>query len=259
VRPAASAIDWTDLGTRIGDRSRPLAAATVERIRDGLQQFAPLDDQGDDIANGTGPVGPPMLVPAGGTWNTTATTVADPMRTRTTRDTEALVTPPLVEGITPPIAVTVNHDGHGRAYPLHARPLPSRTTKIGDGIATTEAFIAMLRRNGSAMGLDEPLAAMTTARHHALVVPYRKGSAKTTADPLLTLGTRDSAALVQPEPAVEECRFRMLKPREQLRAQRFPDTYTVTGNKSEQTMQAGNAVSANVAQWLGQITTQVLV
>jgi DNA (cytosine-5)-methyltransferase 1 len=43
----------------------------------------------------------------------------------------------------------------------------------------------------------------------------------------------------------------MLKAREHLRAQRFPDTYIVTGNQAEQTMQAGNAVSANVAHWLG--------
>jgi DNA (cytosine-5)-methyltransferase 1 len=50
----------------------------------------------------------------------------------------------------------------------------------------------------------------------------------------------------------------MLKPREHLRAQRFPDTYVVHGNKGEQTMQAGNAVSANVAQWIGQQVAKVL-
>jgi DNA (cytosine-5)-methyltransferase 1 len=50
----------------------------------------------------------------------------------------------------------------------------------------------------------------------------------------------------------------MLKPREHLRAQRFPDSYVVTGNKGEQTMQAGNAVSANVAQWLGSRVAAVL-
>jgi DNA (cytosine-5)-methyltransferase 1 len=50
----------------------------------------------------------------------------------------------------------------------------------------------------------------------------------------------------------------MLKPRESLRAQRFPDTYTVTGNQAEQTMQAGNAVSANVAQWIGERLAAVL-
>jgi DNA (cytosine-5)-methyltransferase 1 len=57
---------------------------------------------------------------------------------------------------------------------------------------------------------------------------------------------------------VEDCRFRMLQPREHLRAQRFPDSYVVTGNKGEQTMQAGNAVSANVAQWIGQQIAAVL-
>jgi len=50
---------------------------------------------------------------------------------------------------------------------------------------------------------------------------------------------------------VEECHYRMLQPREQLLAQRFPRDYIVHGNRGEQTMQAGNAVPANVAQWLG--------
>ena len=50
----------------------------------------------------------------------------------------------------------------------------------------------------------------------------------------------------------------MLKPREHLRAQRFPDHYIVTGNHGEQTMQAGNAVSANVAHWLGRVIAAVL-
>lgn len=48
-----------------------------------------------------------------------------------------------------------------------------------------------------------------------------------------------------------DCYYRMLKPREHLRAQRFYDDYIVTGNVGEQTMQAGNAVPCNVAQWIG--------
>jgi DNA (cytosine-5)-methyltransferase 1 len=73
------------------------------------------------------------------------------------------------------------------------------------------------------------------------------------------MATRDSAALVQPDDAdVSECRLRMLKPREHLRAQRFHDSYIVTGNQGEQTMQAGNAVSANVAHWLGTALAEVL-
>lgn len=50
----------------------------------------------------------------------------------------------------------------------------------------------------------------------------------------------------------------MLKPREHARAQRFPDDYGVVGNSSEQTMGFGNAVSSNVAQWLGGIIIQLL-
>ncbi|MDG5782981.1 DNA cytosine methyltransferase, partial [Mycolicibacterium fortuitum] len=50
---------------------------------------------------------------------------------------------------------------------------------------------------------------------------------------------------------VADCRFRMLTPREHARAQRFPDTYRAMGNKAEQTMGFGNAVSSNVSQWLG--------
>jgi DNA (cytosine-5)-methyltransferase 1 len=76
---------------------------------------------------------------------------------------------------------------------------------------------------------------------------------------LHTLATRDSAALVQPDDLdISECRLRMLKPREHLRAQRFPDTYRVLGNQGEQTMQAGNAVSSNVAHWLGCALARVL-
>jgi DNA (cytosine-5)-methyltransferase 1 len=44
----------------------------------------------------------------------------------------------------------------------------------------------------------------------------------------------------------------MVQPREQLHAQRFPAEYVVHGTKGEQTMQAGNAVPCNVAQWIGQ-------
>ncbi|WP_117215128.1 DNA cytosine methyltransferase [Allorhizocola rhizosphaerae] len=237
VLPAAAAIDWSDLGRRIGDRAEPLADNTMTRIRAGLSMFAdrhvlltvnhaghdgrahpadaaPLPAQTKRIGNGI--ISPPMLVPAGGTWNNTASAVTAPMRTRTAREAEALLTP--------------------------------------------EPFIAVLRKHGTAHSIDQPLRTIAAGgHHHALVVPYRRGNKPTTTgDPLRTMSTRDSGALVQPAVAVEDCRFRMLKPREQLRAQRFPDTYQVLGNVGEQTMQAGNAVSANVAQWLGQQVTTAL-
>jgi DNA (cytosine-5)-methyltransferase 1 len=168
VRPAADAIDWTDLGTRIGDRTRPLAAATMDRIRAGL----------------------------------------------TAHPTDLAATPFVVE-----------YRNHSTAEPV-TRPLATVTAQ---------------------------------GNHHALVIPYRAGNLPTTTDrPLHTLSTRDSAALVGRAPAVEDCWFRMLQPREQLTAQRFPADYIVRGTKGEQTMQAGNAVSVNVAQWIGTRVSEAL-
>lgn len=216
VRPAASAIDWSDLGIRIGDRPalkmRPLAASTPRKIGMGLEKHRV------------------------------------------------------------PSIVTVNHSapGDGRAVPAASWPLATRTVRIGDGIAVPPLvhgpFITELRGGGSSTrAISDPLATITAGgNHHGLVVPYRRGAAKTTGEPLHTVATRESAGLIlgadsaPAEIALEDCYYRMLSPREHLRAQRFTDDYTVLGNGGEQTMQAGNAVPANVAQWIASRLLEVL-
>jgi len=277
VLPAAAAIDWSDLGQRIGDRSRPLAAATLRRIRAGLQLFAEptvvracgADRDGSATLRAWPAAGGPLgarltsgadglatgafLTPAGGTWNDIPTAVEEPMRTRTTRDTEAVLVPPFE---VPPFVTMLrrNGDATGMADPLAT--LAAGGNHHGLTVPPGAFYVKHFTPRGDwrQMSKDarvEPLGSITGADHHSLVVPYRHGRAKTTDEPLHTVATRDSAALVRPDLDVEDCRFRMLKPREHLRAQRFPDTYIVTGNQGEQTMQAGNAVSANVAHWLG--------
>jgi len=281
VLPAAAAIDWTDLGQRIGDRAKPLAAATMRRLEAGLAMFAE----------------PVVATVAGNTYEHGAyrrvwPAFGAPLTARQATGTDAVAVPPFM--------VNVNHPD-ARLYPAHGDALPTRTVKIGDGVAMPQPFVTMLRRNGTATGAaDEPLAtvaaagkhhaltvppgafyvknydgnarpphlckdvaaepfgAITTRDHHALVVPYRRGRAKTTGEPLHTVATRQSAALVQPAVDVEDCHYRMLKPREHLRAQRFPDSDVVVGNLGEQTMQAGNAVPCNAAQFIGERLLEVL-
>lgn len=235
VRPAASIIDWSNLGVRIGDRAenglRPLAPNTVKRIKAGLTMLGEqrmvltVNHSGHDgravpadaapLPTRTVKIGEAVLVPAGGQWNTQPTAAAAPMRTRMANEKgyEALLTPPQAQ----------------------------------------DSFIVTARRNGTAKSVAEPVSTVSAqGRHHWLVVPYRNANTKTTGDPLHTLATRDSAGLVAPAPAIEDCHYRMVQPREQLLAQRFPADYIVRGNKGEQTMQAGNAVSCNVAQWVGE-------
>ncbi|CAK7284900.1 DNA cytosine methyltransferase [Streptomyces misionensis] len=246
VRPASDVIMWDDIGQRIGDRARPLVPNTMRRIAAGLAKFPHQPSvvtlthgkDGTDRAfaphtrplpTRTAKLGEALLVPVGGSWNDTASPVGEPMRTRTTRESEALL--------------------------------------------TVDPFIVEFRNNCDAAPIDAPLSTIATARHHGLVVPdgdvgtrarntlvipYRKAAPKTAAEPLHTLSTRDSAAVVRSAPAIEDCYFRMLQPREQLRGQRFPDTYEVVGSKAAQTQQAGNAVSVNVARWIGERLKPVL-
>lgn len=241
VRPAASIIDWTNLGVRIGERGeqgmRPLAANTVKRIRAGLnllgdqRMVLTVNHGGHDgravpadtapLAARTVKIGDAVLVPSGGTWNTTPTRASEPMRTRLAnpKGFEALLTPPQAD----------------------------------------DSFIVTLRRNATARPVGEPVDTVTAkGRHHWLVIPYRNAATKTTGEPLHTLSTVDSAGIASPAPALEDCHYRMIQPREQLLAQRFPADYIVHGNKGEQTMQAGNAVSCNVAQWIGERVTAAL-
>ena len=347
VLPAASAIDWSDLGTRIGDRKRSLAVNTLRRVKAGLEMFGqpvtvaaggnsyerpgsgyvrawPAYDSPMTTRNCTGeqalatpapfltllrsgrirnsdPHGEPLaammasgsnhglVLPVGGAnHDQPATGTGEPLRTRVTRDTDALVTPPFItmlrgpenapRGVDEALATVTTGRNHALTVPPFITELRRNqdARAVGEPLSTVatsgwhhaltvpESFLlknygGYLTPGQNVMSVHGPVGPVTANDHHALVVPYRRGRATTTGEPLHTLATRESAALVQPDDEeVLNCRLRMLKPREHLRAQRFWDHYVVKGNQGEQTMQAGNAVSANVANWLGRAVAAVL-
>ncbi|MBT2508860.1 DNA cytosine methyltransferase [Streptomyces sp. ISL-98] len=242
VRPAASIIDWTNLGVLIGDRPQhklpPLAANTVTRIRKGLEL---LGDRRMVVT-----------VNHGGHDGRSFPADAAPLPARTAKIGDAILVP---DGA----FYVKNYGGNARPVDMVrsiAEPFGTVTARDGHALAVPppadDSFIVTLRRNSTARPVSEPVDTVTgQGRHHWLVVPYRNAATKSVGEPLHTLGTVDSAGLLGPAPALEDCHYRMIQPREQLLAQRFPEEYIVLGNKGEQTMQAGNAVSCNVAQWLG--------
>jgi DNA (cytosine-5)-methyltransferase 1 len=278
VRPAASVIDWTDLGERIGDRRKPLAAKTMERIRAGLAKYPtgrtvvtvnhdghdgrafPADDA--PLPTRSTKVGEGILVPAGGTWNHDATGTGEPMRTRLANEKgyEALVAQPA--------SLIVEFRRNGTAEPVGA-PLATVTAQgnhhglvVPEGAIYVKHYGGRARPEDMSKPVDHPLGTITTSDHHALVVPYRNASARPADQPMHTLATRESAGLLSPigplPVEVEDCTFRMLTPREHLGAQAFPADYRVHGNKGEQTAQAGNAVSVNAARFIGERLAVVL-
>lgn len=303
VLPAAAAIDWTDVGVRIGDRTRPLAANTLRRIKAGLVMF-----------------GQPVTVAVGGnTWERPGSGYVrawpageTPLNARVGTPGEALATPQpfltllrsgrirnLAVNGEPLATIVTEGSNHGLVLPVGGpnhdqpgtgtgEPMRTRLLRDTDALVLGEPFITTLRGGMDASPVHDPAPAAMARSHDALTVPpfllKNKGgyctddqNVSSAWEPVSSVTTRDGHALVVPfrgrrsrpaggdpaavaadDPDVMECRLRMLKPREHLRAQRFPDAYVVTGNQSEQTMQAGNAVSANVAHWLGRAVAEVL-
>jgi DNA (cytosine-5)-methyltransferase 1 len=122
---------------------------------------------------------------------------------------------------------------------------------------------AMVMRNNSSKGNGgehctpaiEPLRTLTTAGHqslvdwqHLLIPYYGTGTARTVAEPVGALSTRDRYALVSGTVDIADVLFRMLEPHEIGRAMSFATAYTVLGNKREKVRQYGNAVTPNVAE-----------
>ncbi len=254
VVPAAAAIDWSlPPGRKIGERvdahgnPNPLKPATVARIENGLLRY-------------TGP----FLAPAGGTWRDAATPLDVPMPTRTTRDSDGLVSPPLV------VPCTGRHNTYARTV---TGPLPTQTTRQENALVMPPV-IAELRGGGSrhkVRAVDQPLSTFSAqGTHHGLVqaegitgvrwnellVPYyRTGRAHPVSEPMGTLTTHDRYSVVaRPDtvevPDVVDCHFRMLTPAEIAAGMAFDPDYKVKGSNRDQVRGFGNAVTPPCAEVL---------
>jgi DNA (cytosine-5)-methyltransferase 1 len=231
--PAATAIDWGLPGQRIGDRHRPLAAATIARIEAGLRRYGHQ----------------PTLVPAGGTWRNDPTPVGEPFTTRTTSETDAMVVP--------------YYSGDVTADPA-TQPLRTLTATDRFGVA----FLAELRGGGStARPVTSPLSTLSAGGTHHMLVRHHtaRGDAgqmsTPVTEPIRTVLASSRQSLLswgQQPPVVEDCTFRMLQPGEIQAAMAFRSDYRVLGNKREQVRQLGNAVTPPAAEVLIRALATVL-
>lgn len=283
IMPAAAAIDWTDLGERLGDREKPLVDSTMRRIRMGLEMIsnpALIAARGNTYDSASG---------SGNQYLRADDPTVRPMPTQTGTAQSAIAS-------SGKVVFATNHGGSdGRPFDPSGRPLPTRSTKNGEALVMTEPFVTVLRNHAGPTAIDEPLPTFAAGGfHHALtippgsfvmsqyggqlegqaranrpvtdplapmvatsrpslVVPYRRGARPhSPGEPLSTMATHEQHGLMTGAPIdLDDVYFRMLTPREAANAQRFPADYTIYGTKGEQQMQAGNAVAVNVAQWIG--------
>ena len=222
VLPAAVAIDWSLPGQRIGDRAKPLAPKTLARIEAGLKKFArpiTLEAAGNTFERRPGvrtwPVDQPvttqtttatkalaydpLIVPAGGTWRSEASSAAEPMPTHTTRENDGLAVLPFitelrggsnVRSVADPLATVATSGGHhGLAVPPLLVPVEGRdgkeASRATDPLRTQTArnetglawlpFMVKLRGGGDqGRGLSAFDALGTVSadgNHHGVVTP----------------------------------------------------------------------------------------
>ncbi|MFC9897280.1 DNA cytosine methyltransferase [Nocardia sp. NPDC127579] len=239
--PAASAIDWSLPGYRIGDRKRPLAANTMARIEAGIRKF--YGEQPCAVPQNNRAHIPGLLVPAGGTRRDKATSLLTPMPTRTTTENDGLLVP--VEG------------RDGKTARSLAEVMRTQTARNETGL-----LMPYYTHGGSAPA-SAPHRTLTAVDRYALVVPLRNhNTAKPVIEPLDTFaaaGNHHSLLTAAKVPAdVRDWLFRMLEPHEIAAGMAFPDTYRILGNKRERVRQAGNAVTPPAARDLGYAVAESL-
>lgn len=276
--PALAVLDWADLGTRLGDRAKPLAPKTMARIEAGLLRHArpitlaaaghtferrpgvrtwpadaPMVTQ--TATNSTGIACPPLMVPAGGTWNDDAAPVTGPMRTRTTTECEGLAFPPFLVPL---------RSGRDRSIPVDGQLATIVANGSGHALAVPGGAMIMRNNEGGAemcTSVADVLRTLTTKGHQSLVswpqilVPYNgTGVARTVLEPAGTLPTHERYALATGELPfdLDEVWFRMLKVAEIQAAMAFRPDYVILGKSvSVRVRQLGNAVTPPAAEVIG--------
>ncbi|WP_344845040.1 DNA cytosine methyltransferase [Kribbella ginsengisoli] len=239
--PSLAALDLSNLGTRIGDRDKPLALSTMARIERARQRLGEF---------------PAVLMPAKATrgserhpWQ--------PMSTQTSQQETAVV-----------FAVD-NFQGIARGA---GDPLP--TQGGSETMALLSSAVIPFRKNTTPTMHAEAMPTVTAEQVPGLLFAswYKQNGSTGTetaphplTDPFGALTSRDTTALVfaewqqtLAERRIEDLKFRMMGPHEIGRGSGFdPDfgdyhgTYIVWGSARDQVDGYGNAVTPAVGEWIG--------
>jgi DNA (cytosine-5)-methyltransferase 1 len=260
---AFNCIDWTIPGEKIGDRKKPLAAKTIERIKAGLERYSGqgfiLDltyKNGIRVKGLTENVSTqttfqdksivmPFLIKHEHSRHLNLKSANEPGFTQTTCDSIGFVVPQLVSNyspgyskpITEPSGTITCQDHHGLLIPFAINLY--KFSDINKPIRTQQA-------GGVHHGI------VTGKAWNTFIASYYSGSNGTfhISDQMPTVTTNDRAGFCSIEERIDDCYYRMLKPHEVQKAMAFADNYIVLGNSKEKVKQLGNAVTPPVMKWI---------
>lgn len=266
---AFNAIDWTDLGTKIGDRTKPLSDATYRRIEYGLKKYK----DGPFLSLGYKP---------GYNMDT-----SKPFGTITARDHHQLVTPFVINGqhstgigerireiseqfftfTTEPhqylVSPFIIKEEHASQMNIRSVGQAFQTQTTRQSMALVIPSILGFNRTDMFRPATNPLTTIMTQPKHGLIIPekwrsflasyYKTPQAACVTEPMNTVTTRDRHQLItsfDQDVRIEDCYFRMLKPQEVKLGMAFDPEYIVLGDGKAQVRQLGNAVTPPVMEFL---------
>lgn len=187
-------IDWSDLGRSVFNRKKPLAEATQKRIANGIRKYI-IDAES------------PYIV----------------------EDGRAMSFIIQYHGET--------KDGDSRGQLLTE---PIKTIDTSNRYGLVSAFVAKYYKTGIGQGCDEPIHTITTSPGHFglvsafLIKYYGSGTGQQVNEPLATITTKDRFGLVNvvldikgEKYIISDIFLRMLKPRELMLMQGFPEDYII--------------------------------
>ena len=265
---AFNCIDWSDIGTRIGDRSRPLSENTIKRIEYGLKKYGsqPLNivhySPGyakpitDSFATITGNDHQSLCMPF--VVNDQQSTGIG-FRVKGANETLPTIATSHRLNLVMPFILKEEHSSNEDA----ARNIDGafQTQKTRQSMALVTPFLVEMKGQSNARKIKDPLSCVTSIPYHGLITDkslnsfltyfYGQAQASGMNEPVGTVTTKDRFAIVNyNEPKVEDCYFRMLKPQEIKLAMAFDQKYIVCGSQKDQVKQLGNAVTPPAMQWL---------
>lgn len=267
-RGVRECLDFSDLGTSIFGRKKPLAANTMRRIVAGLRKYCGLEFQMD-------------MLGSDGADGCRLRSIDEPLRTQHTSNRTAIVRPFIVKlrnsetvaSVEDPLSTVsaggqhhmlcrpfvLDHFRNGAASPI-SEPIGAQVTHDRFSMVTP----MVLGQHGAAQchSVDEPCPTVATRGAIRLITPCvidmshpgdRNDERRVIGgdDPLNTITTRNnSAAVMLPvleDGRVIDIRIRMLKPEELAAAHSFPADYKLTGNRGDKVKQIGNSVPVMTA------------
>lgn len=256
--PCGDYIDWSDLGSSIFDRKKPLAENTQRRIANGIKKFI-IDNPHPYIVKDEKAIA--YLIQYHSEQkegDSRGGTLDKPIQTIDTSNRYGLVTAFLSKFYKTGV-------GHGCDKPCH-----TITTSPGHFGLVSASLVKYYGNGENAVSLEEPLPTITTKDRFAMVSAflvsyYGRDDAIWPVDyPVGTVTTHDRYGLVGVQVTIDGEKYliadiflRMLKPSELKLMQGFPEDYIIDRDyrwrpypKTEQVAKIGNSVVPMMAKAL---------